>query len=73
MLLAQPQGFNLQYHVDVGGTVFTLVDQELLRIGHVFILLARNLDGLLLLAGKFGEAAGKDVGDAEVHKNLQVL
>ncbi len=73
LLLAQPQGFNFQHHVDVGEAVFILVDQELLRIGHVFFLLARNLGSLLRLAGKFGEAAGKGVGNAEAHRNLQAL
>ena len=34
LLLAQPKGFRLQHHVDAGGAVFALVDQELLWVGH---------------------------------------
>ena len=34
LLLVQPKRFRLQHHVDAGGAVFALVDQELLGIGH---------------------------------------
>ena len=30
LLLAQPKRFGLQHHVDAGGAVFALVDEELL-------------------------------------------
>lgn len=34
LLLVQPKGFRLQHHVDAGGAVFALVDQELLGCSH---------------------------------------
>ena len=38
LLLVQPKGFRLQHYVDAGRAVFALVDQELLRFSHIFIL-----------------------------------
>lgn len=38
LLLAQPQGFRLQHHVDAGRAIFALVDQELLGFGYIPIL-----------------------------------
>jgi hypothetical protein len=38
LLLVQPKAFPLQHYVYARGAIFTLVNQELLGFGHIFIL-----------------------------------
>jgi hypothetical protein len=37
LLLTQPNRLSLQLHIDAGGAVFALVDEELFRCGHNII------------------------------------